>query len=168
MNKPDTDSVKKLILEAPIGKYIGERGAQIFAEKACCIIDLKDGEFLYKKGETTTSFYILSEGRLALVKLKKKIDRPPQIMHILEPGDLVGELSFIDDTHHSSTVMALGDARVLQFKAEDIRPLILQEPQVMFDFMRAVIKRVHHTVSSISEQQQALTDYIASAGKGRY
>lgn len=168
MNKPDVETVKQLLLEAPIGQYIGDRGAHIFAERACCIVELKDGEFLYKKGETTNSFYLIADGRLALVKLKKKIDKKPKILHILEKGDLVGELSFIDDTHHSTTVMALGDARVLRFKAEDIRPLILQEPQLMFDFMRAIIKRVHHTVSSISEQQMALSDYIASAGKGRY
>jgi len=168
MNKPDVETVKNLILEAPIGKYIGDRGAGIFAERACCIIELKDGEFLYKKGETTKSFYIIAEGRLALVKIRKKAEKKPRILHILEKGDLVGELSFIDDTHHASSVMALGDARVLRFKAEDIRPLILQEPQLMFDFMRAIIKRVHHTVSSISEQQIALSDYIASAGKGRY
>ncbi len=168
MNKPDIDKIHELILEAPIGKYIGDRGARIFAEHACCVNELKDGDFLFKKGETTTSFYIVAEGRLALVKnKKKKKEEKPRILHLLDEGDLVGELSFIDDTKHASTVIAIGDARVLQFKAEDIRPLILKEPQVMFDFMRAVVKRVHHTVTSISQQQLALSDYIATAGKGR-
>ena len=37
----------------------------------------------------------------------------------------------------------------------------------MFDFMRAVIKRVHLTVASVGKQQIALADYIATAGKGR-
>jgi CRP-like cAMP-binding protein len=36
-------------------------------------------------------FYIVGEGRLALVKEKKK-DKSPQILHVLEKGDLVGEL----------------------------------------------------------------------------
>lgn len=167
MNKPDIDTIKKLILDAPIGRYVGDRGARIFAEHACCTTELKDGNFLFKKGETTTSFYIVATGRLALVKIKKKKDSTPRILHILEQGDLVGELSFIDDTYHSSTVIAVGDAKVLQFKAEDIRPLILQEPQLMFDFMRAVIKRVHHTVASVNKQMGDLSDYISTAGKGR-
>jgi hypothetical protein len=37
----------------------------------------------------------------------------------------------------------------------------------MFDFMRAIIKRAHHTVSSIEKQQMALSDYISTGGKGR-
>jgi CRP-like cAMP-binding protein len=56
---------------------------------------------------------------LALVKEKKK-DKSPQILHVLEKGDLVGELSFIDDTPHTVSVMALGNASLLRFKAEDI------------------------------------------------
>lgn len=167
MSKPDIDAIKNLILDAPIGRYIGDRGAQIFAKCADCIDDLADNAFLFKEGETTSSFYIVTEGRLAIVKTKKKNDSKPRILHILEKGDLIGELSFIDDTHHTASVMAIGDAQVLEFKAEKITPLILQEPQLMFDFMRAVIKRVHQTVSAINKQQQALSDYIATSGKGR-
>lgn len=167
MTKLDIDATKKLILNAPIGKYVGDRGAKIFAERACCMNELKDGDCLFKKGDTTTSFYVVAKGRLARVKSMKSKDESLEILHLLEQGDMVGELSFIDDTEHSTNVVALGDASVLQFKAEDIRPLIVQEPQLMFDFMRAVVKRVHSTVVSISKQQSALSDYISTAGKGR-
>jgi len=166
MNKPDIERVRKLIIEAPIGKYIGEEGAQILAERACCEKRLQDTEFLFHQGDLGGSFYIVAEGRLALVKERKK-DKTPRVLHVLEKGDLVGELSFIDDTPHTTSVMALGDAVVLCFKAEDIRPLITEHPQMMFNFMRAVIKRVHHTVANISKQQTALADYISTAGKGR-
>jgi hypothetical protein len=37
----------------------------------------------------------------------------------------------------------------------------------MYDFMRAVIKRVHRGVLGLSKQQEALANYIATAGKGR-
>ncbi len=166
MKKPDIKQTKKLILEAPIGQYIGKEGAQILAERSCCKVNLKDSEFLFHQGDLEISFYIVTEGRLALVKEKKK-DKPPQILHILEKGDLVGELSFIDDTPHIASVMALGDASLLRFKAEDIRPLITEQPEFMFNFMRAVIRRVHHTVATISKQQIALSDYISTGGKGR-
>ena len=63
--------------------------------------------------------------------------------------------------------MALGDATVFAFKTEDIKHFIHEHPQVMFDFMRAIIKRVHHTVSNISKQQLALAEYISTGGKGR-
>lgn len=166
MKELDIEQVKKHILEAPIGQYIGEDGAKILAERACCEISLKDSEFIFHEGDIETSFYIVTKGRFALVKEKKK-DTSPNILHVLEEGDLVGELSFIDDTPHATSCMALGDASVLRFKAEDMRPLITEHPMLMFNFMRAVIKRVHHTVSAIGKQQMALSDYIATGGKGR-
>ncbi len=167
MNKPDIEHVEKLILDAPIGHYIGKEGARILAERACCERVLKDGEFLFHQGDLEHCLYIVAEGRLAVVKERGKGEKP-RILHVLEKGDLVGELSFIDDTPHIASVMALGDARVLSFKADDIRPLITEHPRVMFDFMRAVIKRVHHTLADIGRQQMALQDYITHGGKGRF
>ena len=166
MKKTDTKQAMNLIMEAPIGQYIGEDGAQILAERACCEISLKDNEFLFHQGDLKSSFYIVTKGRLSLVKERKR-DKEPHILHVLKKGDLVGELSFIDDTPYIESCMALGDVSVLLFKAEDFKPLITEHPQLMFDFMRAIIKRVHHTVSSIGKQQMALSDYISSGGKGR-
>ncbi len=165
MNKPDINHVKKLILEAPLGQYIGEDGAEILAERACCEMTLKDDEYLFHQGDEENSFYIVSSGHLALVKEKKNGN--PHILHVLEKGDLVGELSFIDDTPHAASVKALGEATVLRFRAEDIRPLITEHPKLMFDFMRAVIKRVHNAVTNVVEQQMALSNYISTGGKGR-
>lgn len=167
MKKPDAKQVKALIMEAPIGEYIGEAGAQILSQHACCEDDLKDGEFLFHQGEMESCFYIIAKGRVALVKERKKKGKRPHVLHMLEKGDMVAELSFIDDTAHTASAMALGDVSVFSFKDKDMRPLILKEPQFMFDFMRAVIRRVHGAISTIGKQQMALSDYIASGGKGR-
>ena len=163
-NKPNTEQIKQLILEAPIGEYIGDHGAQVLADRADCEIKIKDNEFLFRKGDLENHFYIISSGRLALVKERKK-DKKPHSLHILEPGHLVAELCFIDETAHTTSCMGLGDATVICFKADDIRPLILEEPQFMFDFMRAVIKRVHKTIAEIGKQQMILSDYISTSGK---
>jgi hypothetical protein len=88
MKKTDTKQAMRLIMEAPIGQYIGEDGAQILAERACCEISLKDNEFLFHQGDLENSFYIVTEGRLSLVKERKK-DQKPLVLHVLEKGDLV-------------------------------------------------------------------------------
>lgn len=167
MNKPDKKKVKDLIMQAPIGKYIGEKGAEILAERASGEGVVADNDFLFHEGETDNSFYMITSGHLALVKERKNKSKKPRTLHVLDKGDLIGELSFIDDTPHSVSVIALGEAKVICFKADDIRPLIIDEPQLMFDFMRAIIKRVHRTVADIGKQQMALSDYISTGGKGR-
>lgn len=166
MKKPDIKRVSELLMNAPIGQYIGENGAKILAKYACEEQHLGNNEFLYHEGDSSDCCYIVVEGRLALVKENHK-GVAPKIIHILEPKDLVGELSFIDGTPYNDSVMALGDATVLSFKAEDIKEIIHEHPQVIFDFMRAIIKRVHSTLSNISKQQIALAEYISTGGKGR-
>ncbi len=167
MNKPDVKKVKALIMESPIGEYIGEDGADILSQNACCENGLKDGDFLFHKGELEKCFYLIAEGRIALVKERKKKEKRPHILRMLQKGDMVAELSFIDDTPHSASAMALGGVSLFSFKDEDIRPLILKEPQFMFNFMRAIIKRVHSAIAAVGKQQMALSDYISSGGKGR-
>ena len=156
-----------LIQQAPIGSYIGAEGARILAEHASSEVCLKVNEYLLRKGEPNTSFFLIASGKLARVRENGRCDGKPQIVHVLQEGDLVGELSFIDGTPPTLSVMALGESTLVQFDSEDFQPLISEHPQLMFDFMRAVVKRVHHTLTDIATQQTALADYISSGGKGR-
>jgi len=167
MNRPQVERVKALIAKAPLGHYIDEEGIGVLAERAAVEIVLKDEEYLFRKGDEANSFYIVAEGRLALVRDTLPSAQAPRIVHVLEQGDLLGELSFIDGTPRTGSVRALGEASVLSFEADDIRPLSEEHPKLIFDFMRAVIKRVHHTMTTLSMQQSELADYIASGGRGR-
>ena len=62
---------------------------------------------------------------------------------------------------------ALGQAAVLCFKAGDIQPLITQHPQLVYNFMRAVVKRVHSVVTTLAEHEMELQQYIQTGGRGR-
>jgi len=166
MKERNVDKIAMTIYEAPLGNYIGRDGAVIFAERVADERLLKAEELLYKKGDVADSFYILAQGRLALVSDKSNNGRE-SIVHVLDKGDMVGELSFVDQTPHELSVRALGDATVLCFSWENIKPLITEHPELMFNFMRAVIKRAHHVVTAMGEQERELEKYIATGGRGR-
>ncbi len=163
---PDVKMARELILAAPIGEYIGSEGAKLLAERAAGVRALKDGEYLFHGGDQDRCFYVVIEGQFLRVKESKK-NMKPRVLHIVARGDLIGELSFIDNTPHTTSTIAVGDASVLEFIDDDIRPLIVEEPQFMFDFMRGIIKRVHCAVATICQQKMDLSDYIVTAGKGR-
>ena len=164
--KATTQEIAALICNAPIGQYIGEEGATILAQRAAQKIDLQDDEVLCERGVSTNCFYIVTQGRLAITNAVKDKDRTT-VLHILEKGDLVGELSFIDGSGHADTVRSLGNASVISFNQDDIFPLIKDHPELIFNFMRAVIKRVHSTLTAINRQQNELLAYIQTGGKGR-
>ncbi len=164
--KANVEEIIELIRSAPIGQYIGDNGAKILAEHAAQKIDLEDDEVLCEKGVSTNSFYIVTKGRLAITTQVK--DRAtPAILHVLEKGDLVGELSFIDGSAHADTIRSLGSSGVISFNKADIDSLITENPELIFNFMRAVIKRVHSTLTAINRQQNELLTYIHTGGRGR-
>lgn len=166
MKEQEIDRIAAAIYEAPLGEYIGRDGAGILAEHAANERRLKDKEYLYRKGETTSSFYIVTEGHLAICR-EKSGPADQVILHVLEKGDLVGELSFIDQTPHTLSVCALGEAAVLCFNADDIKPLITEQPELIYNFMRAVIKRVHQLVNVVGEHEMEMLQYILTGGRGR-
>ena len=162
----NTAEITALIHHAPIGQYIGEAGAKILAQRAAQKIDLQDDELLCEKGVSTNSFYIITKGRLAITaSVAGKLT--PTILHVLEKGDLVGELSFIDGSAQANTVRSLGNSSVISFNKADIDPLIKENPELIFNFMRAIIKRVHSTLTAINGQQNELLTYIQTGGRGR-
>ena len=165
MNISEKNNYVENILNAPIGQYIKKEGAEILASCVTKELHLKSDEFLFHKDEKTESFYLVTKGRLALVQELK--NGKLHFLHVLQKGDLIGELSFIDDTSHIVSVIALNDVSLYQFKSDSIKPLIVSEPIFMFNFMRAVIKRVHHTIRAINRKQKDLKEYISTGGKGR-
>ncbi len=165
MNISKNKEYEDNILQAHIADYIGKEGAETLSLCVSKVLHLKTDEFLFHKGDLSNSFFLVTKGRLALVQELKKGNKL-HFLHVLQKGDLVGELSFIDDTPHVVSVIALSDnVELYEFKDECIKPLIVAEPIFMFNFMRAIIKRVHHTVRAINRKQKDLSDYISSAGR---
>lgn len=164
MNDSRVEHVATVIQQAPVGQYLGADGARVLAEFAGAEKHLADRDWLFRKGEKAVTFYIVTSGRLAFVR-EATTKRPELVLHVLDKGDLVGELSFIDGSTYTVSCTALGEATVLSFDVGDLSPLIENHPRVLYDFMRAVILRVHQSRASILSQQQELSDYITTAGK---
>ncbi|MEI2776826.1 MAG: cyclic nucleotide-binding domain-containing protein [Tetrasphaera sp.] len=158
------NDIAAAIHDAPIGSFVGRRGAEVLAAFAGEQTAMRAGEFLFHEGDYASTFYIVISGQLAFVK-KATAKRPQLVLHVLEKGDLVGELSFIDGHQYTLSCAALGDAVVLSFKVGDLSQLVEEHPRVIYDFMRAIIARVHQTRASISRQHLELADYIATGGK---
>jgi CRP-like cAMP-binding protein len=158
------DRIASQIYQAPLGQYLGREGAEVLAGHCTDEVTLAAGEFLFRRSDRADAFHLVSSGKLAVVR-EKTTQRPELVLHILEVGDLVGELSFLDGTPHTVSIRATEDAHLLRFARADFDPMVEAYPRVAFDFMRAVVTRIHHTAASIARQQQELTDFVSSGGK---
>ena len=78
----------------------------------------------------------------------------------LTSGDLVGELSFIDETPHYASLIAITPTRVFGLEREKLESLLLGHPEIVYRVMRAIVRTVHEIQRRISMQSAELTNYI--------
>ncbi len=127
--------------------------------------DLAEGEVLFHEDEADDSVHMVISGRLAVTR--RTGGGAETILHVIEPGDLAGEMSFVDGTPHSATVKALGPARVVSLDRNKFEALLDTNPRLVYDVMRAIVRRVHRTLRRMNLQYVELTNYISSQ-HGRY
>jgi CRP-like cAMP-binding protein len=129
------------------------------------IRELNEGEVLFQEGAADDRLYIVIVGKLGVSKNTGGGDKT--MLHMLQEGDLAGELAFIDNTSHSATVTALTRCRALMLERGKFESLLQDHPRVVYDVMRSIVRRVHSTLRRMNLQYVELTNYVTHS-HGRY
>jgi CRP/FNR family transcriptional regulator, cyclic AMP receptor protein len=90
------------------------------------IRELKDGEVLLPEGARDSHLHIVVAGHIEVVHIS---DRGRTLLYRLEPGDLVGELSFMDNEPRFAALIACGPTEVLVLARSDFETLIEPSPR---------------------------------------
>jgi CRP/FNR family transcriptional regulator, cyclic AMP receptor protein len=125
--------------------------------------DLRAGEVLVDQGVSDNHLYVIVSGALAVTRGGAE----PMQLFSLGPGDLVGELSFIDATPHYAALIAIGPTRVFGLEREKLESLLGGHADIVYRVMRAIIRTVHELQRRLSMHTVELTNYIYKQ-HGRY
>jgi CRP/FNR family cyclic AMP-dependent transcriptional regulator len=127
--------------------------------------ELPDGEVLVHEGTSDDHLYIVASGHVGVVKF---IDSDARLtVATLGPGALAGEMGFVDGTPYSSSLVAVGGARVLGLARQRLESLLATHPAVVYHVMRGIIRIVHETQRRLSDQAVELSNYVYKQ-HGRY
>jgi CRP-like cAMP-binding protein len=88
-------------------------------------------------------------------------------LNAIRPGNMVGELSFLDGASRYASLVALSDTRVLGLSRSDLEALLEANPKVVYHVMRAIVRVVHDIQRRMSMQTAELTNYLYKT-HGRY
>jgi CRP/FNR family transcriptional regulator, cyclic AMP receptor protein len=95
---------------------------------------LPTGTTLINEGKTADALYIVLQGTLAVVVEARSMTPIAQ----LGPGEVVGEMSFIDSRPPSATVRALENALVLAIPRTELNQKLEVDPAFAAHFYRAL------------------------------
>jgi CRP-like cAMP-binding protein len=109
---------------------------------------LAPGEAVIRQGEPTRCVSILLEGHLEVV-----IAGLGRVAH-LGPGEIVGEMSFVDSAPPSATVSADGEAVVLEVAKRDIEDKTRTDQGFGFRFYKAIALFLADRLRTTQQQQR--------------
>ncbi len=112
-------------------------------------MELKKNQILMNEGDSSDVLYLLHSGELAIYKYDPTTKSHNIIAHV-EPGEMVGEMSFLDNLPRSATVKAKTDCILRMMNRADFeRILTTQDPFVhnlvltLSERLRKANKKIH-------------------------
>lgn len=117
---------------------------------------LKKGEALMKEGDTSNSMYWVQGGTLRLFKKKGTGFIELGVVH---SGEVVGEMSFLDNQPRSASVEALQPCDIVEIPRGKFEEFINAQPSWMKSLIQTLVKRLRTTNNRLRELESASMVY---------
>ena len=119
-------------------------------------LHLKPNDVVFVENELSKDIYVIKSGKIRLSTLARGQEL---LIDILEPGEIFGEMSFVDDGLRMATAVAQDDAEVMRFSPDtlfaSIGDVILQKifislaRRIWFSHQRLVILRLKDPIERL-------------------
>ncbi len=110
---------------------------------------LDEGQVLFRKGDPGSSLYLIRNGWVKIVTENHEGDE--LVLNHCGPGEVIGEMSLIDQEPRSAGVITLSPVEVLELKRETFMELLSQQPLLALDVMRNFSARMRFATTYIEK-----------------
>ena len=119
----------------PLFRYFTDKERER-VEKISEIKRMTDGAYLIRAGEIDSTLFAVEDGHLDIVAIR---DGKPTVVATVGPGDVLGEVAFIDDSPRSVSVRA-GEEQVTvrAWSKKTLSETLAFEPQLLAKFAVAM------------------------------
>ncbi|MEY4498779.1 MAG: hypothetical protein RJA40_884 [Actinomycetota bacterium] len=112
-------------------------------------VKIAKGSILFKEGDDGEHLYVIIEGKLKLGTSSG--DGRENLLSILGPGEMFGELSLFDPGPRTSTATAVTDSKLLSLGHEKVIPWLKQNPEVSLQLLTRLSQRLRRTNEAVGD-----------------
>lgn len=139
------------------------RADQLEVATAATPTALRSGELVYAAGSDVSQLLVVHTGRLKITR--SSADGQERLVRVLEPGDFVGETSFLTGVRPDHTVTTLEPASLCVFKHADLAALVAAHPTIAVRMLQTLSRRLTDTETRLaaatsSEVSARLAGYL--------
>jgi CRP-like cAMP-binding protein len=147
----------EVLARAGLFQGVAPEAAEALAES----IDTGDysrGETVFVEGELGDTLFIVLAGKVKVGR--RAVDGRENMLSVMGPSDMFGELSLFDPGPRTATATVLTDARLASIGHTALRPWITNRPEIAEQLLRVLARRLRRT-------NDALADLIFTDVPGR-
>jgi CRP-like cAMP-binding protein len=130
---------EEVVRRAPLFTALDEAAA-VSLRASMDSVKIAKGSILFKEGDEGEHLYVIIDGKLKLGTSSG--DGRENLLSILGPGEMFGELSLFDPGPRTSTATAVTDAKLLSLK---------QNPEVSLQLLTRLSQRLRRTNEAVGD-----------------
>ena len=138
----------EVLRSAPLFRELDDEAAA--ALRASMVeVQLGRGEVLFREGDTGDRVYVVIDGKVKLGRTSS--DGRENLLALLGPGQMFGELSLFDPGPRSATVTAVTDTVLLSLANEDMLTWLTGRPEVARGLLLQLGQRLRRSNDTLAD-----------------
>ncbi|GIG41045.1 Crp/Fnr family transcriptional regulator [Cellulomonas phragmiteti] len=146
-----------IVLTAPLFAGMDEDSSRALID-SMKVLDAARGDVLFHEGEPGDRLFLVRDGKIKLGR--RSNDGRENLLAVLGPGEMFGELSLFDPGPRTATATVVADAVILELGHHDLITWLVDKPTVAEHLLQALARRLRRT-------NEALADLVFSDVPGR-
>jgi len=127
---------------APLFETLDDEGARAL-RAGVADIQLARGDRLFDEGDAGDQLYVVLDGKIKLTRTAS--DGRENLLSVLGPGEMFGELSLFDPRPRTASAVAVTDSRLAGLGHDYLRQWLTGRPDVALHLLRALAQRLRRT-----------------------
>ena len=153
LSRVDHDVVRRAPLFAALDDQTAEQLISTMSPSR-----LERGDILFHEGDQGDRLYVIGEGKIKLGRTSS--DGRENLLAILGPGEMFGELSLFDPGPRTATATAVAETQVVSMGHEQLKEFLSTRPGVATALLAALARRLRRT-------NEVLADLVFTDVPGR-
>ena len=138
----------EVLRRAPLFASLGDDAFHLLT-KELAEVNLSRGSSLFKEGDQGEELYFIVSGK---VKLGRKApDGRENLLAVLGPGELFGEMALFDPSPRTATATAVSETRLVGLKHSNLRDVLQTRPEVSMQLLQALARHLRRTNESLAD-----------------
>jgi CRP/FNR family transcriptional regulator, cyclic AMP receptor protein len=133
------EDAERVLRRAPLFEGLDEDNARVL-RRQMTELRLNRGEHLFLEGQDGDRLYVVLDGKMKLTRAAA--DGRENLVSVLGPGEMFGELSLFDPRPRTSTASAVTDATLAALAHDALRPWLRERPEVSMHMLQALARRL--------------------------